>query len=54
LLTNIRQEWKFLPGTKTLAYFAAALLKKKKDFTTLTAGVLCLKLFSSWLLLPQN
>jgi hypothetical protein len=39
LLGNLRLAQKNLPGTNTLAYFAAASSMKKKSFMTLTSDL---------------
>ncbi len=39
LLGNLRQAQENLPGTNTLAYFAAASLMKKKSFMALTSDL---------------
>ena len=38
LLSNIRLEWKFLPGTNTLPYYEHLYITVVKSYTTLTLG----------------
>ncbi len=36
--TNVRQDWKVIASTNTLAYLASLIVMKEKCFITLTSG----------------
>ncbi len=47
MLTNIRLNWKGLPGTNAVAYFVAASVTEEKSFIKIKIGVNVKKLFFS-------
>ncbi len=46
LPTNIRQSWKGLTGTNTMAYYKCSEITAVKSFIVMTPGVNVIKLFS--------